>query len=598
MRVRVVAGASVMSVVCSIGVAWSPPAGAVSAPEVVAEGLDEPYKLSFGADGNLYVAEAGRGGAGPCVDPPERPDGDPPPVCFGTSGAVTRVVGGDGAQSRVVEGLPSVSGAEGADAVGPTDVVMAADGALLVTVGLGGNVNTRADFGTGGTRLGTVLRAVPGGATTVYADLALFESVSDPDATQPGAEGVGEGGDSNPFGSELVGDDLYVVDAGGNDLVRVRAGAVELVSLFPFGSTPAPPFLGAPPGTMIPLQPVPTSVDRAPDGTLRVGEVTGFPFPAGAADVYRVVAATGEVGVAASGLTHIMDLDHDAAGNLYVAQLSRRSLLEGEPAPEVVQLRPDGTRKILLDASQLRGAPTGLTVGPDGMLYVSLGLAGAGGGRVVRVDPTAAGDEASAAACPPSRIPGSGFGDLADTVHREAIECLAWWDVVGGVTPDRFAPDQTATRGAVATMLARVLEESGTVLPGAPPDAFTDDADSPHHLRINQLAALGLVRGFGDGSFRPSQVVTRAQLATLLVQAHERLYGDLAPGADAFTDDETSVHEANINAAHAAGWVLGRTATVFEPQGGALRGQTATVLARFLATLAEGGSVVLPSAVG
>ena len=35
MRVRVVAGASVMSVVCSIGVAWSPPAGAVSAPEVV-----------------------------------------------------------------------------------------------------------------------------------------------------------------------------------------------------------------------------------------------------------------------------------------------------------------------------------------------------------------------------------------------------------------------------------------------------------------------------------------------------------------------------------------------------------------------------------
>lgn len=596
MRVRVVAGASVMSVVCSVGVAWSPPAGAVSAPEVVAEGLDEPYKLSFGADGNLYVAEAGRGGAGPCADPPGGPE-DQGPMCFGTTGAVTRVVGGDGAQSRVVEGLPSVSGAEGAEAIGPTDVVMAADGSLLVTVGLGGNVNTRAEFGTGGTRLGTVLRAVPGGATTVYADLALFESLSDPDATQPGAEGVGEGGDSNPFGSELVGNDLFVVDAGGNDLLRVRAGAVELVSLFPFGSAAAPPFLGAPPGTMIPLQPVPTSVDRAPDGTLRVGELTGFPFPAGAADVYRV-SATGEVGVVASGLTQIMDLDHDLAGNLYVAQLSRRSLLEGQPLPEVVQLRPDGTRKILLDASQLRGAPTGLTVGPDGMLYVSLGLAGSGGGQVVRVDPTEAGDEASAAACPPARIPGSGFGDLADTVHREAIECLAWWDVVGGVTPDRFAPDQSATRGAVATMLARVLEESGTVLPEAPPDAFTDDADSPHHLRINQLASLGLVRGFGDGSFRPSQVVTRAQLATLLVQAHERLYGDLAPGADAFTDDETSVHEANIDAAHAAGWVKGRTATTFEPQGGASRGQTATVLARFLATLAEGGSVVLPSAVG
>jgi hypothetical protein len=582
-----------MAVVCVVGsvgpVPWASPAGAVSEPEVVARRLDEPYKLSFSAAGDLYVAEAGRGGTGPCVDLPAGPDGDPEPRCLGATGAVTKVVGGDGAQTRALRGLPSIS--DGEDTVGPTDVVVADDGSLLVTVGLGGNANGRAAYGPGGAGLGTVMRGVPGGgAATVYADLAAFEAEEDPDAEQPDAEGVGQGGDSNPFGSELVGDTLYVVDAGGNTLLRVGAGEVELVSLFPFSTTAAPPFLGAPPGTMIPYQPVPTSVTQAPDGTLSVGELTGFPFPVGGADVYRVP-ASGEEVVAESGFTHIMDVAYDEDGNLYVAQLSRRSLLAGDPVPEIVQVRPDGTRKTLLDAAQLGGAPTGLAVGPDDLLYISLGLAGPGGGEVIRVDPSVARDPATEAACPPDLVPGTAFTDLGDTVHREAIECLAWLDVVNGVTADRFAPGQVATRGAVATMVAAALEEAGAELPADPPDAFTDDAGSTHELRINQLAALGVVRGFDADRFGPTQTVSRAQLATLLVQAYEALFEPLDAGRDAFTDDEGSVHEANIDAAAEAGWVTGRTATTFEPNGDAQRGQVASMVARLLGTVAAGAGV-------
>ena len=593
----VVAGVAALSVVCSVGgVPWASPAGAVSRPVVVADGLDDPYKLNFGPDGDLYVAEAGRGGAGPCVDRPEGPDGDPPPSCFGPSGAVTRVVDGDGAQERVLEGLPSVSGGE--EAVGPSDVVVGADGTLFVTVGLGGNVGLRSQFGPEAAGLGTIMRAAPGRtAASVYADLAAFEAASDPDASEPGAEGVGEGGDSNPFGSALVDGVLYVAEAGGNTLLRAGDGTVDLVSLLPYEEVPAPPFLGAPPGTMIPTQPVPTSVAQAPDGTLSVGELTGFPFPTGGADVYGVP-ASGEETKAFTGFTHIMDIDYDDAGNLYVAQLSRQSLLAGEPSPSVVQVRTDGTRKTLLDASQVGGAPTGISVGPDGLVYVSLGLAGPGGGQVVRVDPTVAADAAAAAACPPAEVPGTGFTDLDETVHREAIECLAWWDIVVGVTPDRFAPFQDGTRGAVATMLAQVLEMSGQTLPASPPDAFPDDTDSPHHAHINQLAALGLVNGFDDGTFRPSATVTRAQLATLLVQTYETLFGDLRAGGDAFVDDEGSVHEANINAAFAAGWVKGKSVVRFEPQSGAQRGQVASVFVRMLATLVEDGDASLPAAAG
>jgi hypothetical protein len=90
------------------------PAGAVSAPEVVATGLNDPYKLSFDADGDLFVAEAGTGGD-ECVTmaPPGDAEGEEEEVCFGLTGSVTRVVGGDGAQSRVVTGLPSIGGRRG-----------------------------------------------------------------------------------------------------------------------------------------------------------------------------------------------------------------------------------------------------------------------------------------------------------------------------------------------------------------------------------------------------------------------------------------------------------------------------------------------------
>jgi hypothetical protein len=597
MRLRPVAAlAALLALLAASLVGVSAPAGAVSAPEVVATGLNDPYKLSFDADGDLYVAESGTGGD-TCVEmpPPGDAEGEDEEVCFGLTGSVTRIVGGDGAQSRVVTGLPSIGAGE--EVIGATDVAVADDGTAYVSIGLGGNINTRAAFGDDGDLLGTVMVSAPDSTSaTVFADLAQFEADEDPDAEQPTAEHVDEGGDSNPYGLALVDGTLYAVDAGGNTLLQVADDDVSLVSLFPIGMAPAPPFLGLPEGTEIPYQAVPTSVIEGADGELLISQLTGFPFPEGAASVYSIEGED-EPAVAMTGFTQVVDIALDSAGNLYVAEFSRRSLLAGPPAPRIVQVRPDGTRKTLLNADDLQGVPLGLAVDEDDMLYISLGLAGPENGRVVRVDPNVASDPAIAASCPPALVPGTAFTDIVDIVHREAVECLAWWDVVQGVTATTFEPSRPTSRAHLAALMVRMLREAGVDLPENPADAFDDDDGHVLEADINIAAELGIVRGFLDGTFRPNAPVTRDQMATYVVLTMEVAGIDVPEDApNAFSDDEGNVHEANINSAAAAGWVRGRTATEYAPRDPARRDQVATMVARLLSTLVDEEVAELPSA--
>ena len=67
------------------------------------------------------------------------------------------------------------------------------------------------------------------------------------------------------------------------------------------------------------MQAVPTGMVRGPDGALYVGQLTGFPFPVGGANVYRIVRG-GEPEVYASGFTTITDIGFDERGRLYVLQ--------------------------------------------------------------------------------------------------------------------------------------------------------------------------------------------------------------------------------------------------------------------------------------
>jgi len=594
-RTRLLGMAVVAASVAALIPITASPAGAVSEPEVVAEGLNNPYKMSFGPDGGLYVAEGGLGDPEElnCVAG-EGPDG-PSNACLGLTGSVTRVDVVTGTQQQVATGLPSIAekGSEGNGAGGPVDV--AVDGAnLYVVIGQGGPPDGRDAFGEDGAGLGTVMEVNVLDQASVFADLAAFEADENPDADQPDAAEP----DTNPFAIEVnPAGGFWAVDAGGNDVLAIADdGTVSLEAVLPFETTLAPPFLGLPPGTMIPYQPVPTSITNGEAGLL-VTQLTGFPFPVGASNVFELDPVADELTVVESGFTNVVDAAQGPDGSVFVLEFSNEGLLnvpeDAAPTSRLIQIRPDGTRKVLLQDELFLS--NGVAVDADGMVYVSNGSQLAGEGTVIRVDPTVARDPATAAACDPVEVPGAGFLDVGANVHREAIDCLAWWEIIQGTSDTTFAPQAKVRRDQVAAIVARLLEAVDVELPASPPDAFTDDEGNIHEDDINALADLEVILGKTATTFAPRALVTRGQVASILARAYEVVTGEALPaGDDAFADDDGTTHEESINAVAAAGWVNGVGDGRFDPGANATRAQLTSMVARMLSTLVEDGGPPLP----
>jgi hypothetical protein len=338
------------------------PAASVS---VVASGLNNPRGLNFSPNGDLYVAEAGSGGSQLCFSSEETGD-----LYFGFTGSVTKIDMSTGAQTRVVTGLPSNAAEDGTGALGPHDVAFQGMGNAYVTIGFGNPPSLRTAGCPASLGMASLMRFNPSGRTTYVADLGTYEQNADP---------AGEGPDSDPYGLLPMGGRTIYTDAGGNALNQVAAnGSISTLAIFPNMPNPLP--FGPPT-----IDAVPTTVAQGPDGALYVGQLTGFPFPPGGANVYRVPAGGGTPTIYRSGFTNIIDIAFAPDGSMYVLEISHSSILNGFDG-QLIHVSADGSQQDAVDTGFML-APAGVAIGPDGALYITVNSILPGAGEVIRVVP-------------------------------------------------------------------------------------------------------------------------------------------------------------------------------------------------------------------
>jgi hypothetical protein len=351
----------------------------------VASGLDSPRHLAFDWRGNLYVAEAGEGGSGPCFF------GGEGPACMGDSGAVTKISRW-GQQTRVADHLASYANTPNNDnAIGPHGITVIGDQVFVTNGGptepkvtMSGppiSRDTLAAQNDAANWFGWLLRLRrPGQEPQKIADLWAFERDVNPDAAE-GNPAV----DSNPVDVLFDGRRFVVADAGGNaiDVVQPFSRRISNLAVFP-NREGVPNPLGGPP---VDMQAVPTSVVMGPDHKYYVSQLTGFPFPVGGANIYRVDPRGGPPSVVASGFTNIMDLAFGPDGTLYVLEIDHDGLLTPTPndgAIFAISKRGE-KRQIVLPEGSLP-MPGGIAVGRDG-LYVTINSGKPNTGGVVRIRP-------------------------------------------------------------------------------------------------------------------------------------------------------------------------------------------------------------------
>jgi hypothetical protein len=343
----------------------------VGAARTIASGLANPRGLNFAPNGDLYVAESGSGGNGPCTFSPPAPQAN---RCYGETGAVSRILP-EGGFERVITGLPSLALSGGNAEGGPVDVSFVGT-APYVTMSWGGDPDIRATLGGLSGMFGSVLHGTPAGTFQVVTDVSQHEVEHNP---------AGGNIDSNPYGTVALPGRRVVADAGANALIEVRAnGRTRTLAVLPYLPN-VPPIPG-------PREPVPTSVTEGPDGALYVSLLTSFPFWQGTASVLRVSSDGSSITPYLTGLTAVVDTAFDTGGALYILEVASGQVgpppfSPGLGSGRLLRKCPGASPPEVLLAGLF--FPSGIAIGPDGAAYLTNRGVSATAGEVLRLPVTA-----------------------------------------------------------------------------------------------------------------------------------------------------------------------------------------------------------------
>ncbi|MEK3916562.1 S-layer homology domain-containing protein [Paenibacillus sp. FSL H7-0331] len=160
-------------------------------------------------------------------------------------------------------------------------------------------------------------------------------------------------------------------------------------------------------------------------------------------------------------------------------------------------------------------------------------------------------------------------------VKTEGLNKITHKAYINGYPDGTFGPEKNITRAEMAALLARVSDKTAT----KSSIAYTDVASS-HWAKeaIDQATKMGLMEGYNGSSFKPEQMITRAEMAAIL----SRISSNSAGSGDSFKDVNGHWAQSVVAQAKAAGYIDGYTDGTFRPEQTLTRAEAVTMMNKLL----------------
>lgn len=160
-----------------------------------------------------------------------------------------------------------------------------------------------------------------------------------------------------------------------------------------------------------------------------------------------------------------------------------------------------------------------------------------------------------------------------DSRMTKTIELATKLGIIKGYEDGSFRANVTITRAEFATMLVKAL--------GLTSEGDSSFNDTKGHWATGAIATLkarGIINGYLDGTFKPNQSISRAEIVAML----SKVMNTTLVKSDKFKDVLGNWAEHEINTLSEMGIVKGGTDGSFKPNASATRYESILMILRML----------------
>lgn len=166
------------------------------------------------------------------------------------------------------------------------------------------------------------------------------------------------------------------------------------------------------------------------------------------------------------------------------------------------------------------------------------------------------------------------FKDVPDGKwYTEGVRYCASKGYVSGYSDGTFRPNRNVTRAEIAAVLSKMMNltsRSSVVFKDVPDGKWYSDP-------ISKCVSAGVMSGYGNGCFGPSDNVTREQAAVILSNAfHQGKESGYPSFSDAFSISDWAITSVNVMLSH--NYMSGMGNNRYSPKSSLTRGQITTII--------------------